>query len=83
MGRGMGVGMTDRDGLISHIQRNGIPPLLDGASLESFGALELAQALEHEVNRGTSPVAKVRIDLDYQSAMRLASYLRRAVSAGV
>lgn len=82
----MGMGMTSdehRDGLMRQIQRDGMPSLLDGASLDAFGALELAQALEHEVNRGGSPMQKIRVDLDYASAAKLAAYLRRAVGAGV
>lgn len=64
---------------------NGALPMLpDGPLLESFSALELAQAIEWETNRAASQrLMKIRLDMDLENALRLAAYLRRAVGAGV
>jgi hypothetical protein len=52
--------------------------------MEYFSALELAQGIESEVNRiGNAEDRKIRLDMDADNAMKLASYLRRAVLMGV
>lgn len=60
-------------------------PFPDGPCLDYFNALELAQAIESEVNQpaGGMPHTKITLHMDIENAMKLASYLRRAVLAGV
>lgn len=89
----MGVGMKTlthdqmKAGLLAQMKRDGgkIPDAPDGPSMDYFNAQELAAAIEHEVNRldAAGGARKVRLDMDADNAMRLASYLRRAVLMGV
>lgn len=85
----MGVGMTQemhKKALQDQLRRDGgkLPEVPDGPRLDYFSALELAQAIEHEVHRiGDAPLRKIRLDMDAENALKLASYLRRAVVAGV
>lgn len=73
-----------KEDLYRHLSNGGTIPLLDGPSMDAFSALELAQALEHEVNRsGGAAMRKIQISLDYESASKLAAYLRRAARSGV
>lgn len=66
-----------------HIAGGGGIPLLDGPAMEAFSALELAQAIEHEINRsGGAPMRKIQLSMDYENAAKLAAYLRRAVERG-
>jgi hypothetical protein len=56
----------------------------DGPVVDRFSALDLAQAIEFEVNRAAIVgFQKIRLDCSRDDAMRLATFLRRAVSAGV
>lgn len=72
--------------LQAQLRRDGgvLPSIPDGPKMDYFSALELAQAIEYEVNRmGGADGKKIRLDMDADNAMKLASYLRRAVLAGV
>lgn len=61
-----------------------IPNAPDGPLLDSFKALDLAQAIESEVNRAKeNGLRKIRVDMDHFNAIAMASYLRRAVARGV
>jgi hypothetical protein len=86
----MDVGMTSqldhKAGLERQLARTGgqVPPMPDGAKLDYFAALELAQAMESEINRAMAGgLSKLRLDMDFGDAQKLASYLRRAVLMGV
>lgn len=84
----MGVGMTQEEhkaALKAQLRRDGgvLPPAPDGPQLAHFSALELAQGIESEVQRmGSAPDRKISLYMDADNAMRLASYLRRAVLMG-
>lgn len=63
---------------------NKVRPLPDGPVMPYFAALELAQAIEREITRTASTGGtKLRLDMDLNNAQELATYLRRAVLAGV
>jgi hypothetical protein len=71
--------------LEGQLRRDGgkIAPVPDGPRLEHFSALELAQGVEQEVARvGNAPGHKIVLHMDVENALRLASYLRRAVLLG-
>lgn len=56
----------------------------DGPRLDEFRALELAQAVEAEINRAAvSGFTKIRLDFHLNDAATFAAFLRRASSAGV
>jgi hypothetical protein len=62
----------------------GLAPMPDGPALDRYCPLELAQALEHEVNRAHAQGhTKIRIDLSFEDCLQLARTLRRAVLLGV
>lgn len=72
--------------LQAQLRRDGgvLPSVPDGPRMEYFSALELAQAIESEAARiSNADVRKIRLDMDADNAMKLASYLRRAVLMGV
>lgn len=73
-----------RDAYEAHVARGGtLAPVPDGPRLECFAALDMAQAIESEVNRAQSVGhTKIRIDLTFDDASRLAAFMRRAVVAG-
>lgn len=73
-----------RQRLIEQLRRNPtLPPMPDGPVLECFKALDLAQALESEVNRANGAGhTKIQINMRFEDAIALASYLRRAVLLG-
>lgn len=86
----MGVALDHKAQLEAQLRRgcgqpdHGLPDLPDGPRLEYFSALELAQAIEAEVNRAAAQgLPKLRLDMDHADALKLASYLRRAVLRGV
>lgn len=61
-----------------------IGPMPDGPTMDAFNALEMAQAIESEVNR--APVLgfdHVSVKMTLDDASRLAAFMRRAVVAGV
>lgn len=68
----------------AHVARGGgLVPVPDGPRLDAFSALELAQAIESEVNRAQGAGhTKIKIDMTFDDASRLAAFLRRAVVAG-
>ncbi len=72
--------MEMKEKLEQHIASGGkLAPMPDGPLLEHIDLLELAQALESEVNRaGEHGHTKIRIDMDLADAAKLASLLRRA-----
>lgn len=76
--------LTDKERLQAQLRRNPVlPEYPDGPRLDHFSALELAQAIESEVNRaGGAGGTKIRLDMNFEDAMRLASYLRRAILLG-
>lgn len=77
--------LTDRERLQAQLRRDGgrLDPVPDGPKLECFSALELAQALESELNRAASVGhTKIRLDMTFDDAAKLASFLRRAVLLG-
>lgn len=77
--------MSVKELLQAQLRRNGgaLPPAPDGPYLEAFNAFDLAQAIEHEINRAQSQGnQKIRIDLTFDDAQKLASTLRRAVLLG-
>jgi hypothetical protein len=64
----------------------GVPlgSLPDGPTLDHFDALELAQAIESEVNRAHSMGhTKIRIDMTFEDSIAFAAYLRRASDKGI
>lgn len=71
--------MDLKAGLQTHLAAGGqLLPLWDAAKVERFSALELAQAIEQQVNRAAaSGLARIRIDMTHDDALALASYLRR------
>jgi hypothetical protein len=71
--------------LEQQLLRNGgiILPLPDGPYIEAFNALELAQAIEHEINRcHLAALSKIRIEMKLEDAHELANCLRRAAATG-
>lgn len=74
----------DAKHLERHIAREGVPgPMPDGPALAHFSALELAQAIESEVNRAQGVGhTKLRLDFTFDDAIALAAFLRRAVILG-
>ena len=61
----------------------GLSSVPDGPMLEAFSALEMAQALESEVNRAQAVGhTMIRVSLTFDDASRLAAFMRRAVVAG-
>ncbi len=73
-----------RQRLVEQLRRNPVlPDAPDGPVLPCFAALELAQALEQEVNRANGRGhTKIQINMNFEDATALASYLRRAVLLG-
>lgn len=77
--------MTPKALLEQQLIRSGgiILPMPDGAYVAEFNALELAQAIEHEINRcRLAALSKIRIEMKLEDAHELASCLRRAASTG-
>jgi hypothetical protein len=90
MERGVGMELILHDlhkaALQRQLQRSGgvLPDAPDGPILESFKALEFAQALEHELQRaGGAGMTKIAVYMNFNDAQELASYLRRSVLMGV
>jgi hypothetical protein len=53
-------------------------PIPDGPRIEEFSALQLAQAIEYEVNRcAATGWTKVQVTMTPDDALRLAAFLRR------
>lgn len=60
-----------------------LPPAPDGPVVERFDALELAQALEHELQRAAGRgLTKIQINMNFVDAQALANCLRRAALMG-
>lgn len=75
-----------RELLEAQLRRDGgkIGPVPDGPTMDYFRALDLAQMIESEVTRSRGQAGtKIRMDMDHENAMALASYLRRAILMGV
>lgn len=74
-----------RERFEQQLRRNSglIPEAPTGPLLDTFNALELAQAIESEINRAPgSDYRKIRLDMHFTDAQALASFLRRAVNKG-
>lgn len=74
----------ERAGLEAHLAAGGkLLPLPDGPIMAQFDALELAQAIEFELDRMIQVGhVKMRFDLSFVDAAAMAAFLRRAVSKG-
>lgn len=60
-----------------------LPPAPDGPVLPCFNALELAQALEWEIQRAQGQgLRKIRLDMTLQDAADMAAFMRRAAFTG-
>lgn len=80
-----GVNHDMKPALEQHLLRSGgvLLPAPDGPLLDTFSALELAQAIEQEVNRAAmTGLPKLSLKMDLQDAMAMAAFLRRAVNKG-
>lgn len=78
---GMGLNNHQLKPLLdAQLRRNPqLPDAPDGPLLDSFSALELAQAIESEVYRAAGAgLTKLRLDMNFKDASDLASFLRRA-----
>lgn len=61
-----------------------LPTAPTGPLLDCFKALELAQAIESEVNRAQDrSMTKIVLHITFADALDMAAYLRRAVHMGV
>ena len=82
----MGVELINQKAaLAAQLRRTGgqLPTVPDGPLLPCFHALEMARALEHELERAAGRAqTKIRIDMNFNDAQELASYLRRAALMG-
>lgn len=77
--------MNQKTLLEQQLIRNGgiILPMPGGTYVEQFNALELAQAIEQEINRcRIAALSKIRIEMKLEDAHVLASCLRRVASTG-
>lgn len=74
----------EREGLEKFLVAGGkLLPLPDGPVMAQFNALELAQAIEFELDRMIQAGhVKMRFDLSFVDAAAMASFLRRAVDKG-
>lgn len=81
------MGMTpeaNKAGLEKYLAAGGkLLPVPDGPILAQFDPLELAQAIEFELDRMImAGHTKLRFDLAFVDAAAMASFLRRAVEKG-
>lgn len=60
-----------------------LPPAPDGPVLACFSALELAQAMECEIQRAQGQgLRKIQLNMSLQDAADMAAFLRRAAFTG-
>lgn len=91
MERGVGMELSNgfvgsKEGFREFLTRNKgqIPAAPDGPLLPCFSALELAQAIEAELQRGAGcGQTKIQLNMNFKDAADMASYLRRAALSGV